>query len=197
MDGAIQELHELGDLLVLHNPVPEGHTGILRLVLLIPVLDLSGGFMHEGGSFAYCSLNFVKRRLHYILTIHSDLEGGLLHLLDQLGKAVFCYVEQALVHGPVEVRCEFLDLIGSPGSLRRLLADDLDSITDSIFGLDVGNLYLFDFSGIPLLLLLSEFVDSLGTLGQTDSDGLAEVLNFVRDLVGHLRHVRCVRNPTM
>ena len=63
LDGTSQPENNLNDFLVLGNPVVEGLTFILRLVLLVPVLNLLGRFQNVRGSTLDGRLNLLGVRL--------------------------------------------------------------------------------------------------------------------------------------
>lgn len=84
LDGTSQEQDDLNDLLVLGNPVVEGLTLLLRLVLLVPVLHFLGALEHMGSSTVNSGLHLLKRWLEHrlaTLKVHVHFEEGLQDLL--------------------------------------------------------------------------------------------------------------------
>jgi hypothetical protein len=142
-----QEKNHLDNSFVFGNPVVEGLTLILGLGLLIPVLYRLGGFENVGSSTINRGLDFFERWLEDRLTtlkvnVHleeglQDLFGGIaattnsfLHLVE----GVLGGVEESLIHRPVVVLGEFLDLFSRNGLnmlIKLVRADSLDEIFDS------------------------------------------------------------------
>jgi len=122
-----------------------------------------------------------------------DLFGGIaattnsfLHLVE----GVLGGVEESLIHRPVVVLGEFLDLFSRNGLnmlIKLVRADSLDEIFDSALNFVVLAAEFLRLNSDPLLLHLDELVKSVGLrlLGQVNEDSLGESLQVVLDTVLH------------
>jgi hypothetical protein len=124
LDRTSEEKDHLDDLLVLCDPVVEGLSLVLRDVLLIPVLHSLSRLENVASSAVNCALDFLKSRLELAdvsIKVHIDLEEWLENLLGCVAAAtdallhlvqrVLGGVEESLVHRPVVVLRQLLDLL--------------------------------------------------------------------------------------
>jgi hypothetical protein len=156
-----------------------------------------------GGSSVNGRLDLFEGRLQdrlVVLKVHVDLEEGLQDLLGgvpaaansllHLVEGVLGGVEQGLVHGPVIVLGELLDLFSRDGLnmlIQLVRANGLDQVLNSTFNFVILAAELLGLNSDPFLLHLDEFVKSvgLGILGQVDEHGLGERLEVVLNTVLH------------
>jgi hypothetical protein len=198
-----QEKDDLNDFLVSSNPSVERISFRLRLVLLTPILYVLGGLENMGSSSVDGSLDFIESGLEgadRVFKLDFDLEEG---LQDELGhvsstadslfhlvKRILGGVEKSLIHGPVIIFGELLDLF-SRDRLNMLIklvrADGLDKILNCTFNLEVLGLELLGLFLDPFLLHLDEVIKSEGSgiLRKVDQDSLGEGLEVVLNTVLH------------
>jgi hypothetical protein len=124
LNGTSKKQDNLNDFLVLGDPVIEWLSLVLWLVLLVPILHVLGRLKDVRGSSVDGALNFLKGWLESTgvslkMDIHleewlkdllwhvSSSANSFLHLI----KGVFGGVEKSLIHRPVVVLAQLLDLL--------------------------------------------------------------------------------------
>lgn len=194
---------DLNDFLILSDPVIEWLSVLLWLILLVPVLDVLGRLKDVTGSSVNSALDLVKSWLKsasVTLKVDIDLEEWLQDLLwhvsstadslFHLVEGILGGMEKSLIHGPVVVFGELLNLLSGDwlNMLVKLIrANCLDKILDSSFDLVVLGLEFLRFLSDPLFLHLDKFIKSegLGILWEVDKNGLGETLEVVLNSVLH------------
>ena len=116
----------------------------------------------------------------------SSSANSLFHLV----KGVFGGVEKSLIHGPIVVLGELLDLLSRDWLnmlIKLIRADGLNEILNGSLNLVVLGLELLGFLSDPLLLHLDEVIKSVGlsVLWEVDEHSLGETLQIVLNSVLH------------
>ena len=123
LNGTGQKKNDLNNFFILSDPVIEWLSLVLWHIFLVPVLDMLGGLKNVRGSSVNGTLNLFKswfegagvtfkmdinleEWLQDLLWHVSSSANSLLHLV----KRVFGGMEKSLIHGPVIVFIELLDL---------------------------------------------------------------------------------------
>jgi len=203
LNGTSQKKDDLNDFLVLGNPVIEWLSVFLWLVVLVPVLNSLGRFQDVTSSSVDGVLDLIERWLkdagvsvkvdiylkewlQVLLWRVSSSANSLFHLVER----VFGCVEQSLIHRPVVVLGQLLDLLSRDwlNVLVQLVgANGLDQVVDGSFDLVVLALELLGLLSDPDLLHFDEVVEGegLGVLWQVDEHSLGEGLQVVLNSVLH------------
>jgi hypothetical protein len=186
LNGTSQQKNNLDDFLVFSNPIVEGLTLIFGLVLLVPVLNLLGGFQNVGSGTVNGGLNLLKGWLEGGLScieVHVDFEEGLEDLLGcitatantflHLVQRVLGSVKKCLIHAPVVIFGQLLDFFSADGlnMLVKLVgANSLNEVFDSTFNFVILALKFLTFNRDPLLLHLNKLIKRIGSrvLGQVN-----------------------------
>ena len=116
----------------------------------------------------------------------SSTANSLLHLVER----VLGSVQKSLIHGPIVVLGQLLDLLSRDGlnMLVQLVgADRLDQIVDGAFHFEVLRPQLLRLDVDPFLLHLDEFIESVGLIidWQINKNSLGQRLEVVLDAVLH------------
>ena len=203
MDGTSQKKDDLNDFLIFGNPVIERLSLVLWHIFLVPVLDMLGRFKDVGSSSVNGALDLLEswlegagvtfemdvnfeERLQDLLWHVSSSTNSLLHLV----KRVLGGVEKSLIHGPVVVLGELLDLFSGNWLdmlVKLVRANGLNEILDSALDLVVLRLELLGLLSDPFRLHLNELIkgESLGILRKVDQNSLRETLEVVLNSVLH------------
>ena len=205
LNGTSKKQDDLDNFLILGNPSVEWVSFLLGSVLLAPVLHILGGLENVRGSSVDSRLDLIQSWLEsasvlILVKLHIDLEEGLQDLLGHVSSTadsllhlverVLGSVQESLIHGPVVVLAQLLDLFSTDWLdvlIKLVRADGLDKILDGTFDLVVLALELLRLFLDPLLLHLDELIKSegLGILWKVDKDSLGKRLEVVLNSVFH------------
>jgi len=148
-------------------------------------LDLVKSWLKSAGVTLKVDID-LEEWLQDLLWHVSSTADSLFHLVE----GILGGVEKSLIHGPVVIFGELLNLFSGDwlNMLVKLIgANCLDKILDSTFDLVVLRLEFLGLLSDPLFLHLDEFVESegLGILREVDKNGLGKTLKIVLNSVLH------------